>query len=182
NMQHEMKGLNDAFIARGWPEIRIGIGLNSGMMRVGNMGSEFRMAYTVMGDAVNLASRIEGLTKKYGLGIAVGQGTVKAVPEHAFLEIDLVRVKGKDRPVAIFQPLGPLDDLSSELRTMVNQHAKALKSYRAGDWDKAEQSLFMLYQSYPERKIFQVYLDRIAYFRSNPPANDWDGVFTHDTK
>jgi adenylate cyclase len=181
-MQDDMQRLNQDFASRGWPEIRIGIGLNTGVMRVGNMGSEFRRAYTVMGDAVNLGSRIEGLTKKYGIGIAVGADTVAAVPAHAFLELDLVRVKGKDQPVSIFEPLGPIADLSGDLKTMVRQHARALKSYRAGDWDNAEQILFMLHQSHPDRKIFQTYLDRIAYFRNNPPAEDWDGVFTHKTK
>ncbi len=181
-MQQDIDTLNEDFAARGWPEIRIGVGLNSGMMRVGNMGSAFRMAYTVMGDAVNLGSRIEGLTKKYGIGIAVGHSTVAAVPDHGFLEIDLVRVKGKDRPVAIYEPVGPLAALTSDEKMMLKQHARALKMYRDGDWDRAEQALFMLHQSHPTRKIFQIYLDRIAYFRNHPPADDWDGVFTHETK
>ncbi|MBT8137063.1 MAG: adenylate/guanylate cyclase domain-containing protein [Gammaproteobacteria bacterium] len=181
-MQVDIDQLNEEFSSRGWPRIKIGIGLNSGIMRVGNMGSAFRMAYTVMGDAVNLGSRIEGLTKKYGIGIAVGQATVKAVPDHAFLEIDLVRVKGKDRPVAIYEPLGPLSELSGKHKTMLKQHARALKMYRAGEWDTAEQALFNLHQSHPGRDIFQTYLDRIAYYRNNPPGDDWDGVFTHQTK
>ncbi|MBT8144321.1 MAG: adenylate/guanylate cyclase domain-containing protein, partial [Gammaproteobacteria bacterium] len=181
-MQKAMQDLTVEFRERGWPEIRIGVGINSGMMRVGNMGSEFRMAYTVMGDAVNLGSRIEGLTKKYGIESAVGENTVKLVPEHAFLEIDLVRVKGKDHPVAIYEPLGPRDALASEVRSMIKQHARALKMYRSANWDGAEQALFMLHQAHPERKIFQVYLDRIAYYRTHLPAEDWDGVFTHETK
>ena len=181
-MQRNMDELAEEFERRGWPAIRIGIGINSGTMRVGNMGSEFRMAYTVMGDAVNLGSRIEGLTKKYGIGTAVGEAVVLAVPDHTFLEIDLVRVKGKDRPVAIYEPLGPADELPSDIRSMVRQHKRALKMYRAANWDGAEQALFMLHQAHPERKIFQIYLDRIAYYRTHLPADDWDGVFTHETK
>ncbi len=181
-MQANMDALAQEFERRGWPPISIGIGINSGTMRVGNMGSEFRMAYTVMGDAVNLGSRIEGLTKKYGIGTAVGESVVLAVPDHAFLEIDLVRVKGKDRPVAIYEPLGPADELSGDLRSMIRQHKRALKMYRAANWDGAEQALFQLHQAHPGRKIFQTYLDRIAYYRTHLPADDWDGVFTHETK
>src|SRR5206468_4322478 len=93
------------FKLKGWPEIKIGVGLNSGEMTVGNMGSEFRMAYTVMGDAVNLGSRLESLTKNYGVYIIVSEFTKEKVPEYIYRELDVVRVKGKDKPVAIFEPI-----------------------------------------------------------------------------
>ncbi len=105
-MQAALPQLNQEFAARGWPEVKIGVGANTGRMSVGNMGSEFRMSYTVMGDAVNLGSRLEGITKQYGVGILVTRPTVEADPVHAFMKIDDVRVKGKETPVAIYEPLG----------------------------------------------------------------------------
>jgi len=177
-MQGALHELLPRFAKRGWPKIRIGIGLNTGVMRVGNMGSEFRMAYTVMGDAVNLGARIEGLTKTYGVTIAVGEPTRDAVPDFSFLELDRVRVRGKDRPVAIYEPLGPRKGLGADTRGMLRRYHEALKLYRAGDWEIAEREFFLLHQSHPERRIFQIYLDRLAHFRNAPPGPDWDGVFT----
>jgi class 3 adenylate cyclase len=95
-MQRECLVLNEKFAQRGWPQLKIGVGVNSGVMRVGNMGSQIRRAYTVMGDPVNLGSRLEGITKEYGADIIVGEGTKDAVPEVVFRELDRVRVKGKD--------------------------------------------------------------------------------------
>ena len=106
DMQAALPQLNREFAARNWPEVKIGVGVNTGRMSVGNMGSEFRQSYTVMGDAVNLGSRLEGITKQYGVGILVTQATVEADPVHAFMKVDVVRVKGKALPVAIFEPFG----------------------------------------------------------------------------
>ncbi len=181
-MQGAVLELQKAFAKRGWPAIRIGVGVNTGIMRVGDMGSQFRKAYTVMGDAVNLASRFEGLTKTYGVGIAVGEETAGAVPDYAFLELDRVRVRGKDTPVGIFEPIASRADLDSASAQMLREHRKALRAYRAGNWDSAESAFFSLQQSFPERRIFAIYLDRIAHFRSSPPPEDWDGVFTHAAK
>jgi adenylate cyclase len=178
-MQGALQELMPLFAKRGWPKIRIGIGLNTGVMRVGNMGSEFRMAYTVMGDAVNLGARIEGLTKTYGVTIAVGEPTRDAVPDFSFLELDRVRVRGKDRPVAIYEPLGPRKGLAADTRAMLRRYHEALKRYRAGDWEIAEREFFLLHQTHPERRIFQIYLDRLAHFRNSPPGPEWDGVFTY---
>jgi len=178
-MQGALQELMPLFAKRGWPKIRIGIGLNTGVMRVGNMGSEFRMAYTVMGDAVNLGARIEGLTKTYGVTIAVGEPTRDAVPDFSFLELDRVRVRGKDRPVAIYEPLGPRKGLAADTRAMLRRYHDALKLYRAGDWEIAEREFFLLHQTHPERRIFQIYLDRLAHFRNSPPGPEWDGVFTY---
>lgn len=181
-MMDELKIMQEDFTQRGWPAVNIGIGLNTGDMNVGNMGSEFRMAYTVLGDAVNLGSRLEGLTKNYGVNIIVSETTKNAIPEFVFRELDLVRVKGKNEPVAIFEPVGHKNDLEKSVTSELTAYKKALMNFRAQSWDKAELDFFNLNRANPDRLLYQVYLDRIAVYRSDPPGDDWDGVFTHTTK
>lgn len=182
DMVAAMHRLGPVFRARGWPELRIGVGVNSGVMNVGNMGSEFRMAYTVMGDAVNLGSRLEGLTKAYGVEIIVSESTRDAAPEFAYLELDRVRVKGKTEAVSIFEPLGRRDALPKESGQLRARHKQALMLYRQQQWDAAEREFFSLSQSGSDRLLYRIYLDRIAHFRQHPPATDWDGVFTFSSK
>lgn len=181
-MQQTLTELREQFKAKGWPEIRIGVGLNTGTMSVGNMGSEFRMAYTVMGDAVNLASRLESITKQYGVGIIVGEHTQKAVPDVVFRELDRVRVKGKDEPVAIYEPLGAAGQIDKTTLDELKLFQQAVKLYRAQDWDLAQVQLLNLQKSSPECTLYQLYLERITYFRANPPGVEWDGVFKFKTK
>ena len=180
-MQAALPQLNVEFAARGWPEVKIGIGVNSGRMSVGNMGSEFRMAYTVMGDAVNLGSRLEGITKQYAVGILATQPTVDADPVHAFMKIDVVRVKGKETPVAIYEPLGPKDGLDESVRQGVAEFEAAFASYQKQDWGAAETALRAINARVP-RKLYDIYLERIAHFRAEPPPADWDGVYVYTTK
>jgi len=181
-MQQTLAVLRPQFIERGWPEIKIGVGLNTGVMSVGNMGSEFRMAYTVMGDAVNLGARLEGITKQYGVGILVGEVTQQAVPDVVFRELDRVRVKGKDEPIAIYEPVGLAGQVDQATLDELDLFQQALKFYRAQEWDQAEAQLLKLQQASPERYVYPLYLERIAYFRANPPGTDWDGVFVFNTK
>jgi len=136
DMQREMDRLNRQFGERGWPHLRLGIGINTGNMSVGNMGSEFRMAYTVMGDAVNLASRLEGLTRHYGVGIITSQFTCEAVPEVRFMELGPAAVRGRERPVTLYEPLGLPDQLSEHDRSRAERFEKALDALRGGrDWE-----------------------------------------------
>lgn len=181
-MLKSLEILQQEFKAKGWPEIKIGVGLNTGMMTVGNMGSEFRMAYTVMGDAVNLGSRLESLTKNYGVYIIVSEFTKEKVPEYLYRELDIVRVKGKDKPVAIFEPVCLSGEEDKATKDELKLYRETLKLYRGQNWDLAEMQFINLQKQYPDRKLYEIYSKRIAFFRQNPPGQDWDGVFTFDTK
>ncbi len=181
-MCSQMRQVREEFRAHGWPELRIGVGINTGVMNVGNMGSEFRMAYTVLGDAVNLGARLEGLTKQYGVEILVSEFTRAAVDDVAFREIGWVKVKGKDQAVAIFEPLALENQLSEEERQALDRYHSALESFRRQQWDQAEELFLQLRQADPERLLYQLYLRQIEQFRQSPPGPDWDAVITFDTK
>ena len=181
-MTETLTELNKSFKEKGWPELRIGVGLTTGVMSVGDMGSEFRRAYTVMGDAVNLSSRLEGLTKEYKVQIICSEMTKDAAPDFVYLELDRVRVKGKEKPVAIFEPLARADAADKNLRALLTRHKQALTVYRNQDWDSAEREFFALQQASPGRALYAMYLDRVAYFKNHPPGTGWDGVFTFKTK
>lgn len=181
-MQDSAARLNRDFLARGWPALKIGIGLNSGPMHVGDMGSRIRRAYTVMGDAVNLGARLEGVTKVYGVGIAAGSATRMAAPEFAWRELDLVRVKGKNEPVAIYEPLGRRDALGPDVLEELAQWDAALALVRARQWEAAAQAVAALAARHPQQALYTLYLERIAHFRAHPPGPGWDGVTTFDSK
>jgi len=181
-MQKTAAKLNLDFLARGWPSLKIGIGLNTGTMRVGDMGSKIRRAYTVMGDAVNLSSRLEGITKIYSVGIVVGEATKLAAPTYAYRELDRVRVKGKNEPVAIYEPIGLVSELNANQRTTLTQWQNALDLFRAQNWDQAEQILLELQRAQPDIGLYKLYLDRIANYRKQAPEADWDGVTTYKRK
>jgi len=180
-MQKGLLELNPRLEERGWPAVRIGVGVNTGRMSVGNMGSEFRMAYTVMADAVNLASRLEALTRQYGVGVLAGEATRAECPDLSFQIVDRVRVKGKDVPVAIHEPLGVTAELPPQRLKEAALFEAAFADYQARRWDEAEIKLMELGRI-EQRKLYQVYLDRVTHFRFNPPAAEWDGVFTYTTK
>ncbi len=180
-MLQSLKSLDEQFAAKGWPSIEVGVGIASGEMNVGNMGSEFRIAYTVMGDTVNLGSRLEGLTKQYGVDIIVNEGTVTEVPDFTFRELDLVRVKGKNRPVAIFEPVGETTALKKAELSDLKDYEGALAAYRSCDWDAARQRFENLKERNGEL-LYNVYLDRIERFSHEPPPVEWDGVFDHLSK
>ena len=182
DMQRRLKSLQPQFMAHGWPRINIGIGLNTGRMSVGNMGSRIRLAYTVMGDAVNLASRLEGITKEYGADIIVGQNTKAAVSDIVFRELDRVRVKGKDEAVTIFEPVGLEGEVERERLEIIEHFHRALQAYRGQDWDMAERQFSSLARIESESRLCRTFLERIAILRQQPPGPGWDGAFTFETK
>jgi adenylate cyclase len=181
-MHRILESLQPHFRDKGWPPIHIGVGVNSGRMNVGNMGSEIRLAYTVMGDAVNLASRLEGITKQYGVNMIVGESTRSEVPDVVFRELDRVKVKGKDEPVAIYEPVGLAGEVDKPVQDELKLWGQALKLYRARDWDMAELQLLNLQKLNVNSGLYKLFLERIAYFRANPPEAGWDGSWRFDSK
>jgi adenylate cyclase len=168
------------------PEIKIGTGLNTGPCVVGNMGSALRVDYTVLGDDVNLASRLEGQSKSYGVNVVIGQTTREQAPEFAALELDLIKVKGKTRPVIIFALLGdPATARDDEFHALEKAHVEMLYAYRHQDWDAADRHLERadgMGERWRLRKLYALYRARIKAFRDEPPGPSWDGVFTATSK
>ncbi|HEY5899833.1 MAG TPA: adenylate/guanylate cyclase domain-containing protein [Burkholderiales bacterium] len=180
DMQTECNALNERFKARGWPTLKIGVGVNSGLVRVGDMGSQVRRAYTAMGDPVNVASRLEGRTKYYGVGILVGEATRQRAKDFVFREIDRIKVKGKDEAVTIYEPLGlQVDSAMQEELKLWNQ---TLRAYRAQNWDAADVNLLNLQRLRPDCHLYKLYVERVGEFRRTPPAGSWEGVTAFDEK
>ncbi len=181
-MQSDAKTLNEKFKARGWPTFKIGVGVNSGVMRVGDMGSKIRKAYTVMGDAVNIASRLEGVTKQYGADIIIGDGTRKLISGFVLREVDRVRVKGKEEPVTIYEPLGLEGQVEQAKQDELKIWNQALRLYRQQDWDRAEVQLLNLRKMAPHSTLYGLFIERITHHRAHPPGEGWDGAWTFETK
>lgn len=181
-MANAVRDINADHRARGLPEIGIGIGLNTGTMCVGDMGSNIRRSYTVIGDSVNLGSRLEGLSKTYGVDIVVSESTRILASAFAWQELDRVRVKGKDQAVAIFWPMAPMDrmgdDASSELKTW----GAFIKAYRAQNWDQADVLLINMLRMNPKKYLYQLYSERVASMRLLPFDPEWDGATNFDSK
>jgi adenylate cyclase len=182
SMAAAVRGINDEHRARGLPEIGIGIGLNTGTMCVGDMGSNIRRAYTVIGDSVNLGSRLEGLSKAYGVDIVVSESTRDLAPEFTWQELDRVRVKGKAVAVAIFYPFAPADQLSDDLALELKTWAQCLKAYREQNWEQTDNLLMNLMRMNPKKYLYQLYADRVAAMRQLPFDPEWDGATNFETK
>ena len=181
-MMQGLKALNADWSREGKPVLDIGIGINTGMMMVGNMGSDQRFEYTVLGDAVNLGSRLEGANKNYLTHILISEFTYEKVKdEFLCMEIDSVRLKGKTTPVRIYQLVGRKDASASQAETVHFFH-RGLQFYKEKQWDKAEETFKTVSVMDQQLYAARLYMERIASLKSNPPPHDWDGVFTMKEK
>ena len=181
-MANAIRKLNEEHRSKGLPEIGVGIGLNTGTMCVGDMGSDIRRSYTVIGDSVNLGSRLEGLSKTYGVDIVVSASTRQFVNDFAWQELDKVRVKGKDNAVAIFWPVAPLNCMDSDSTAELKMWAMALKAYRMQDWDQCDVQLLNLQRLNAKKYLYQLYAERVASMRLLPFDPEWDGATNFQTK
>lgn len=182
DMINTLSSLNPALNRLGYPTIEVGIGLNTGPMNVGDMGSQFRRAYTVLGDAVNLGARLEGLTKYYGVKILVGPDTFAAIDDWAFRPIDRIRVKGKLEPVSVYEPISPRDTLSDEWHQELNLWADTYQTYLNRNWALTREKLNELINHSQSPALYQVYLNRLADLEAEGVPPDWDGTYTLTSK
>ena len=191
-MRREIEPLNGALRAESEAEgrphlpIDVGIGINTGECCVGNLGSDARFDYSVLGDTVNLASRLEGQTRIYKVGIVVGERTYERAADLAFLELDLIRVVGKTVPVRIYTLVG--DETlaaSGEFGELARAHKEMMAAYRAQDWNAARRAIQNCRQLDPGlglERMYGVYEERVATLATHPPEPDWDAVFVATSK
>ncbi|HVO56173.1 MAG TPA: CHASE2 domain-containing protein [Dongiaceae bacterium] len=180
DMMARMRQLQKQWEAEGKPRLDIGIGLNTGVASVGNMGSSLRYGYTALGDSVNLSSRLEGLNKDYGTHILVSETTYLNAQESGmvFRELDLIRVKGKLQPVLLYELVGYASDLTPRLQSLLERFRAGRTLYRQRRWKEAQDAFQSILDQYPDDGPARAYWKRCQeYLFDEPPAN-WDGVFT----
>ena len=183
-MSEALNKLNESLDRKGENKLSIGIGINSGECIVGNMGSEKRFDYTVLGDAVNLASRLEGQSGNYGMQIILGEETIKKISKNEYFqfELDLISVKGKSEPTSIFTVF---KSWTAEVAYEVfyEEHMDFLKNYRSKNWDKAKQHIDKYRLSIPEFTLYYtLFLNRIDELSKQSLPEDWSGIFAAETK
>ena len=158
------------------------VGVNTGLVVAGNLGSSNRLNYSVIGDTVNLAARLESLTRLYNVSNIVSEASKDAAPEFVYRELDEVRVAGKRESVRIYELLGKAPQISSGLMSELALYERALSAYREKDWEQASERFTELCRTCENTPLYSIFLDRISYFQKNPPGDDWRGVFTFGKK
>jgi adenylate cyclase len=181
-MMKALRQLQKKWKDEGRPVFDIGIGINTGDMVVGNMGSEMRFDYTVMGDMVNLGSRLEGTNKEYGTNIIISEFTYEKVKDSICCrELDGVRVKGKIKPVKIYELLGEKKD-EAKFKDLIDAFAKGLAHYREEKWDEAIAAFLCVLDIRPGDFVSTMYMERCKNLKEHPPVEPWDGVFVMTKK
>jgi adenylate cyclase len=184
-MFEELRKLNEAIAGEGLAELQIGIGVNTGKVVVGNMGGDQRFDYTCLGDAVNLASRLEGQSKTYGVGVVVGEETVKTLDQIVFAELDIIAVKGKSEGIRIYTPIGIAEELEHTMNWVFaeQQHNKFLQLYRAGKWQAAKKFASDLKGEWNGvlTKYYEIMLERMEDLEKEI-SGPWDGIYVAKTK
>jgi adenylate cyclase len=189
DMMQRVRELQKQWEVEGKPRLDIGIGLNTGVASVGRMGSALRYGYTALGDAVNLASRLEGLNKDYGTHIIVNESTYDAAKGDGFIfrELDLLRVKGKLQPVTIYQLLGRKEEYAAngsggELYAQLEQFERARQLYRKREWEAAQHVFQEYLEKWPGDGPARMYWKRCQEYLFDEPPVSWDGVFVMSHK
>jgi adenylate cyclase len=182
DMAQTLRAFNATRLAQGDTPIGLCLGLNTGDMCVGDMGSDMRRSYTVIGDAVNLGSRLEGLSRLYGVDIVASGATRAQAPGFAWQRLDRVRVKGKAQAVDIHAPCCPLDELTPALAHELDLWESALTAWRAQAWETCQSLLAELQRLNEEKVLYRLYAQRVVSMQATPPGPDWDGTAVFDTK
>lgn len=181
DMHKTLDVLNAELAQQGRRRHQIGVGINTASVIAGNMGSLSRLTYTVIGDGVNLAARLESLTKFYQTPIIINQSTRNRLNGFVCRELDRVCVKGKTEPCVIYAPVGRTGNIEPALMDELRQYQQALDEYRSRHWDDAETRFRNLRESAPCR-LYEIYLERIEQWRTTPPGGDWSGTHVFDYK
>jgi adenylate cyclase len=182
-MQETLVGLREKWKSEGKPQLQARIGLNTGPMVVGNMGSESRFDYTVMGDAVNLGARLEPANKQYGTFVMMGEESYQKTKDKIVSrKLDLLRVKGKSEPIGVYEVVGRTGSVAENKLKVLDLFASGYAAYLMQKWDMAESFFAEAISVDQDDEPSKTYLKRCAMYRADPPGENWDGVFTMTTK
>ena len=176
-IEASLDALNSKLKQSDFKPIKVGMGISTGNVVAGNMGSLNRLNYTVIGDNVNIASRLEGLTKQYGTPVLVNEATKKIADRFLYRVVDRVQVRGKRQFTTLYQPLCDRENVSQSTNTLLQKHQTAITLYSNQEWGKAQNAFEELSRLEPDTSLYKLYIQRCLQFLDSPPDKEWDGVF-----